>query len=377
MAKPILLVGAGFFGLTVARHIAENTDRHVVVIDARDHIGGNAWSEKDPETGIEIHKYGSHIFHTQHKWIWDYVNRFASFNKYRHTVFSRVENQFVSMPVNLLTISQIYGEALSPEAAIARIRSDSEPAPADASFEDLAIAKVGRPLYESLFRTYTMKQWQTDPKDLPGEVFSRLPIRLTFESRYFTDDYEGVPNDGYGSLFRNMADHPQIEVRLNTDFFDLKDFKSEYEFTVFTGPVDRYFDYRAGRLGWRTLDFVQETVDVEDYQGLAQLNYPELKYEFTRIHEYRHFTPDFKPLVPKTIIAKEYSRFAGDNDLPYYPIASSADREMLLKYRVLVESETDVYFGGRLGTYKYLDMHMAIGSAVSMFENTLMPRLSA
>jgi UDP-galactopyranose mutase len=374
--KPILVVGAGFFGLTIARHIVENYGRDVVVVESRDHIGGNAWSEKDPETGIEVHKYGSHIFHTQHKWIWEYVNRFSDFNKYRHTVFSKIEDKFVSMPVNLLTISQIFGQALSPSQAMARIEAESSQHSGDSSFEDMAISKVGRTLYEALFRNYTLKQWQTDPKDLPGEVFSRLPIRFTFENRYFTDEFEGIPTEGYGSLFHRMTEHSKIHVVLNADYFALsKAEKEKYELTVFTGPVDRYFGYSEGRLGWRTLDFVQETLNVPDFQGLAQMNYPELQHDFTRIHEYRHFTPDFTPHVPKTVIAREYSRFAGDGDLPYYPINSSKDREILARYRDLMARENRVFFGGRLGSYKYLDMHMAIGSAVTMFTNKLRPIL--
>ena len=369
--QPILVVGAGFFGLTIARQIVEHSNLNVVVVESRSHIGGNAWSEKDPETGIEIHKYGSHIFHTNHKWIWDYVNRFSKFNHYRHTVFSRLGDKYVSMPVNLQTISQIYGEPVTPESAAKLIARDAEVAPENPSFEDLAIEKIGRPIYENLFKNYTLKQWQTDPKELPGDVFTRLPFRLNFENRYFTDDFEGIPEDGYGELFRNMVDHPRIQVRLETDFFHMEEPLEEFGFVVYTGPVDKYFDFQLGRLGWRTVDFVLEKVSIEDFQGTSVINYPELSVDFTRIHEYRHYTPDFTPLVPKTVIAKEYSRFANEEDLPYYPISSPSDRKMMDGYRDLIKAENRVFFGGRLGTYKYLDMHAAIASAFNLFENDL------
>jgi UDP-galactopyranose mutase len=375
--KKVLIVGAGFFGLTVARVLADDFGVSSKIVEIRSHLGGNSWSEPDPATGIEIHKYGSHIFHTSNLAVWNFVNRFATFNNYRHTVFSRFQDSFVSMPVNLQTISQIYGEALSPNQAREKLKASAEShgTLTPKNFEEAAIAKIGPEIYAALFRDYTAKQWQTDPRDLPAEVFSRLPIRFNFENGYFNDRFQGIPESGYGQLLKNLADHPLIEVHLNTDFFAGESAPSDFLATVYTGPLDRYFNFQLGRLGWRTLDFEIETLDVSDFQGTAVVNYPELKYPYTRIHEFKHYHSENPNSENKTVIMREYSRFADQDDLPFYPVNSVEDRQILEGYRALAKSEDMVFFGGRLGSYQYLDMHMAISSAMVMVRNDISPLL--
>ncbi len=374
----LLVVGSGFFGLTIAERAAES-GRKVTVIDRRPHIGGNAYSEAEPETGIEIHKYGAHLFHTSNKAVWEYVNRFTTFTSYVHKVYTTHKGVVYPMPVNLGTINQFFQAAYTPTQARELIAEQAgEFNSKNASnFVEKGISLVGRPLYEAFFRDYTAKQWQTDPHDLPASIVSRLPVRYTYDNRYFNDTWEGLPTDGYTPWLERMADHPNIEVKLDVDFFDeSQPFNKKATVgqtpIVYTGPVDRYFDYAEGELSWRTLDFEQEVLQVGDFQGTSVMNYPDMDVPFTRIHEFRHFHPerDYYP-KDKTVIMREFSRFAERGDEPYYPVNTASDREGLLKYRELQEGEPEVYFGGRLGTYQYLDMHMAIGSALSMWNNKL------
>jgi UDP-galactopyranose mutase len=374
----LVIVGSGFFGLTIAERAAD-LGRKVVVIDRRNHIGGNAYSAAEPETGIEVHQYGAHLFHTSNPTVWEYVNRFTEFTGYEHKVYTNHNGVVYPLPVNLGTINQFFAAAYSPGEARALIAEqasefDSKTA---ANLEEKGISLIGRPLYEAFIRDYTAKQWQTDPTDLPAEVISRLPVRYNYDNRYFSDTWEGLPVDGYTAWIERMADSPNIEVRLDTDFFDESQPVNKSAVVgqvpvVYTGPVDRYFDYSAGELSWRTLDFEQEVVPVGDYQGTPVMNYADASVPFTRIHEFRHFHPerDSYP-ADKTVIMREYSRFATRDDEPYYPVNTADDRANLLAYRELQAGEKDVYFGGRLGTYQYLDMHMAIGSALSMWNNKL------
>ncbi|UOQ57718.1 UDP-galactopyranose mutase [Leucobacter allii] len=373
----LLVVGSGFFGLTIAERAA-SAGKRVVVIDRRSHIGGNAYSEAEPETGIEVHRYGAHLFHTSNETVWEYVNRFTSFTSYQHKVYSHHDGVVYPLPVNLGTINQFFRAAYSPDEAKALIREQAGEFDVKTAqnFEEKGIALIGRPLFEAFFRDYTAKQWQTDPKQLSGDIVSRLPVRYTYDNRYFNDTHEGLPTDGYTAWLERMADHPNIEVRLDTDFFDAsqplnKDAIVGTVPVVYTGPVDRYFDYAEGELSWRTLDFEQEVVPVGDYQGTSVMNYPDAQYPYTRIHEFRHFHPERDYPKDKTVIMREFSRFASRDDEPYYPVNTPEDRERLLRYRALAEGEDRVLFGGRLGTYQYLDMHMAIGSALSMFNNKL------
>ena len=379
MNADLVVVGSGFFGLTIAERCAEELGLKVLVLDRRPHIGGNAYSETDPETGIEVHRYGAHLFHTSNRSVWDYANRFTGFTGYQHRVYTRHQGQVYPMPINLGTINQFFDAAYSPDEARALIKEqsaelgDKEPE----NFVEKGVSLIGRPLYEAFIAHYTAKQWQTDPEQLSADIISRLPVRYTYDNRYFNDTYEGLPVDGYTAWLERMADHPNVEVRLDTDFFDLSDELKGTVPIVYTGPVDEYFGNCEGELSWRTLDFEREVVESGDFQGTPVMNYPDPEVPFTRIHEFRHFHPERDYPHDKTVIMREFSRFAEKGDEPYYPVNTAEDRAKLLRYRELAEQEPLVLFGGRLGTYKYLDMHMAIGSALSMFANKLKPHFEA
>jgi UDP-galactopyranose mutase len=372
----LVVVGSGFFGLTVAERCARDLGLRVLVVERRPHIGGNAYSEPEPETGIEIHRYGAHLFHTSNARVWEYASRFTAFTRYQHRVFTIHRGRVYPLPINLATICEFFGAALSPDAARALIREQAAEVGGDraANLEQKAVSLIGRPLYEAFIRGYTLKQWQTDPVYLPADIITRLPVRYTFNNRYFSDTFEGLPVDGYTAWLERMADHPNIEVRLDTDFSSVRPDAAGSVPVVYTGALDAYFGYAAGDLGWRTLDLGLEILATGDFQGTPVMNYADADVPFTRIHEFRHFHPerDWYPR-DKTVIMREFSRFAGRGDEPYYPINAAGDRERLVAYRELAGREPGVLFGGRLGTYKYLDMHMAIGSALSMYENRLRP----
>jgi UDP-galactopyranose mutase len=376
----LVVVGSGFFGLTIAERCAAELGLRVLVLERRHHLGGNAYSEREPQTGVEVHKYGAHLFHTSNEKVWEYVNRFTTFTDYKHRVFGKYQGQVYSLPMNLGLINQFFGKSHTPQEARELIASQaSEIATEDASnLEEKAISLIGRPLYEAFIKGYTAKQWQTDPTKLSAEIITRLPVRYTFENGWFSDTHEGLPTDGYTAWLTRMADHPNIEVRLETDFFDLADQYKGRVPIVYTGPVDEYFGNSEGRLSWRTVDLEESIEEVDDFQGTGVVNYNDQEVPFTRIIEFKHFHPErVKTHLPgKTVIVHEYSRFAEEGDEPYYPVNTAADRAKLLKYRELANLEPMVLFGGRLGTYKYLDMHMAIGSALSMFENKLRPHFA-
>ncbi|WP_182349206.1 UDP-galactopyranose mutase [Tomitella gaofuii] len=382
----LIVVGSGFFGLTVAERAASELGKRVLVLDRRHHIGGNAYSEAEPTTGIEVHRYGAHLFHTSNKRVWDYVNRFTTFTGYRHRVVTNHNGQVYQFPMGLGLISEFFGRYYSPTEARALIAEQAaEIDTADAqNLEEKAISLIGRPLYEAFVKNYTAKQWQTDPKELPAGIITRLPVRYTFDNGYFTDTYEGLPTDGYTAWLENMAAHELIDVRLDTDWFDVRDqlrAESPHAPVVYTGPLDRYFDHSEGRLGWRTLDFEEEVLsDCGDFQGTPVMNYADADVAYTRIHEFRHFHPERDYPTDKTVIMREFSRAAEADDEPYYPINTADDRAKLDAYRALAKAETQdnaVFFGGRLGTYQYLDMHMAIASAMSMFDNQLVDALGS
>jgi UDP-galactopyranose mutase len=376
----LVVVGSGFFGLTIAERCASELGLRVLVLDRRHHLGGNAYSEVEPATGVEVHKYGAHLFHTSNEKVWEYVNRFTTFTDYKHRVFGKYQGQVYSLPMNLGLINQFFGKSHTPEEARQLIASQaSEIATEDATnLEEKAISLIGRPLYEAFIKGYTAKQWQTDPTKLSAEIITRLPVRYTFENGWFSDTYEGLPTDGYTAWLTKMADHPNIEVRLETDFFSVAhEFKGKVPI-VYTGPVDEYFANSEGRLSWRTVDLEASVEDVDDFQGTGVVNYNDQEVPFTRIIEFKHFHPErVKTHLPgKTVIIHEFSRFAEEGDEPYYPVNTAEDRAKLLKYRELAKQEPMVLFGGRLGTYKYLDMHMAIGSALSMYDNKLKPHFA-
>jgi UDP-galactopyranose mutase len=375
----LVVVGSGFFGLTIAERCATDLGLRVLILERRHHIGGNAYSEREPETGIEVHRYGAHLFHTSNARVWEYVNRFTAFTGYQHRVFTIYKGRVYPMPINLGTICEYFGAAMSPAEArslIAEQAAEVDGASA-ANLEQKAVSLIGRPLYEAFIRGYTAKQWQTDPVDLPAEIITRLPVRYTFNNRYFSDTYEGLPADGYTAWLERMADHPNIEVRLSADFASHRPDLLGNVPVVYTGPLDAYFDYQAGDLGWRTLDFQTEVLPTGDFQGTPVMNYADADVPYTRILEFRHFHPERDYPEDKTVIMREYSRFADRHDEPYYPINTAEDRSRLLTYREMAEREPGVFFGGRLGTYKYLDMHMAIGSALSMYDNKVKPFFAA
>jgi UDP-galactopyranose mutase len=377
----LVVVGSGFFGLTVAERAAAELGKKVLVLERRSHLGGNAYSEPDPETGIEVHKYGAHLFHTSNKRVWEYVNRFTEFTNYQHRVFAKVKDQVYSFPMNLALINQFFGKSHTPDEARELIAKQSSEFETDAAqnLEEKAISLVGRPLYEAFIRGYTAKQWENDPKNLGANIITRLPVRYTFDNRYFNDTYEGLPVNGYTAWLEKMAEHENIEIRLNVDYFDVREHIPAGTPTVYTGPLDRYFGYSAGRFTWRTVDFESEVAETGDFQGTSVVNYNDEEVPYTRIIEFRHFHPERDYPKDKTVIFREFSRFAQEEDEPYYPINTPENREKLEAYRELAKAEArekNVLFGGRLGTYKYLDMHMAIGSALSAFDNKIAPHLT-
>jgi UDP-galactopyranose mutase len=373
MNVDLVVVGTGLFGLTVAERCASQGMR-VLMVESRDHIGGNAFSEIEPETGIEIHRYGAHLFHTSNELVWDYVNRFTSFTSYTHRVYTRYRDEVYPMPINLGTINQFTRSAMTPAEAAAWVRARATGCGDDvANLEQKAISLIGFELYEAFIRGYTKKQWETDPADLPAATISRLPVRYSYDNRYFSDRYEGLPTDGYTAWLERMLDNDRIEVSLGNDFLDRRAPVNKFNVVgqvevVYTGPLDRYFACAYGKLGWRTLDFASEVVPTGDFQGTSVMNYADEDVPFTRIIEFRHFHPERDYPIDRTVIAREYSRFAGSSDEPYYPLNSADDRSTLLAYRELARSETGVHFGGRLGTYQYLDMHMAIAAALGLVD---------
>ena len=368
----LIVVGAGFYGMTVAERAATEGFR-VIVLDRRDHLGGNAFTYIDPGTGIEIHKYGAHIFHTSSAEVFGYLSRFTAWVPYEHRVWTTSRGRVYPMPINLATISLFNGRAMSPAEARAWVGETTSATAAPRNLEEKAIALIGRPLYEAFIRGYTLKQWQTDPALLPAEIITRLPVRYTFDNRYFNDTYQCMPRDGYTAIFEKMRASDNIAVHLGVDWFDVRG-QAAATPVVYTGPVDRYFDYRLGLLGWRTIDLTLET-HAGDFQGCPIMNYADTEIPWTRIAEFKHFHPQ-RTYGGDTVIAREYSRFAGAADEPYYPINLPADRTRYQAYRELAARETDVLFGGRLGTYRYLDMHQAVGAALNAWESQVRPRLA-
>ncbi len=374
----IVVVGAGFFGATVAERCASELGINVLLLDRRAHVGGNAFSETEAETGIEVHKYGAHLFHTSNRAVWNYLNRFTSFTNYQHRVFTVHKGQVFSMPINLGTICQFMGRHLTPDEARKLVSDQASELNGrkPGNLEEKAISLIGRPLYEAFIRDYTHKQWQADPRDLPESIIARLPVRYTFDNRYFNDTFEGLPADGYTRVFDNMLSSPRISVQLDADYFDLRHNIPAGTPVVYTGPIDRYFDYRLGALKWRTLEFEREVVDAGDFQGVPVMNYADEDVPYTRIIEFRHFYPERDYTVDKTVIAREYSRAAAKNDEPYYPVGNTDDRRLYRAYKAMADTEPDVIFGGRLGTYRYIDMHQAISSALKTFDSKIAPRFA-
>ncbi|WP_300765939.1 UDP-galactopyranose mutase [uncultured Bifidobacterium sp.] len=378
MDADLVIVGAGLFGLTIAQQAAERAGARVEIIDVRDHIGGNAYSYMDEETGAEIHKYGAHLFHTSNPTVWEYVNRFTEFTDYVHRVYTTHDGEVYPLPINLGTINQFFHAHYTPAQAKALIDEQAgELAGTDPeNLNDKGISLIGRPLYEAFIKNYTAKQWQTDPSELPASIIRRLPVRLTYDNRYFRDTWEGLPKDGYTAWMERMIDDPRIHVTLNTDFFDETQPLNRRNLVgkvpvVYTGPVDRYFDYELGELKWRTVDFTEIRYDEGDHFGCPVMNFADSDVPYTRAIEFKNFNPERRDSQnpEKTVVWEEYSRFATRDDEPYYPVNTAEDKALYQKYSAKAKGEPGVVFGGRLGTYAYYDMHNVIGSALNAYEH--------
>ena len=363
-----LVVGAGLWGCVVARELAEAGNR-VLVLEARSLPGGNARSQIDPKTGIECHCYGAHIFHTSDERVWDYANRFISFTDYRHRVLTEHDGKVYFMPLGLALINAFYGTNLKPAdvpgfiaGEVAKAGLTGEPR----NLEEQAISLIGRPLYEAFIKGYTQKQWNADPKDLPSFIIRRLPVRANYDIGYFNDPHQGVPREGYFTLFSRLLDHPAITVRYNTDYLALREtFPADLP-VFYSGPLDAYFNYRHGALPWRGLRFEWETKPVRDWQGCTVMNYADASVPYTRIHEFKHFHPEREAVhqSEKTIICREFPADWKLGDIPYYPVNTAASAELLAKYQADAAACPNVIFGGRLGEYRYYDMDKVIARAL-------------
>lgn len=372
-----VVVGSGLSGAVIAERIASQLNQPVLVLEKRDHIGGNCYSANDPSTGIEYHKYGTHIFHTSNEKVWNYIRKFTAFNNYQHRVLSSHEGQIYQFPINLETINHFYRLNLKPYEVEAFMDTKRDATITDpANFEEKALSLIGRELYEAFFKHYTIKQWQVDPRELPASIFNRLPFRTNYVDGYFFDTWQGIPEKGYTHLFENLLSDKKIRVLLNTDFFEWRDRINPNACLIYSGPIDRFFDYKYGKLSWRTLRFEQETLDLEDFQGNSVINYPGPDVPFTRIHEPKHLHPERPHQKNKTIIFREYSLFdQGDN--PYYPIASAENQRLLHLYKEEAATLQSVFITGRLGDYKYYDMHHTIARSLEIFETGILPLITA
>ena len=353
--KSILIVGAGFSGATIARTLAE-AGLSVDIIDSRDHLAGNCHSARDAETGVMVHIYGPHIFHTDDSEVWDFIRRYGTMMPYTNRVKSTVDGQVYSLPINLHTINQFYGKTLRPAEARAFLAEQADNSIVEPqNFEEQALKYVGRALYEAFFKGYTQKQWGLDPRTLPASILKRLPVRFNYDDNYFAHRYQGMPQDGYTAIVAAMLDHPNIHLRLNTRY--QRSDSAAYAHTFYSGPLDGYFDYQHGRLDYRTLDFERFTA-TGDYQGTAVMNYGDLDVPYTRITEHKYFAPWENH--DNTVCYREYSRACGENDLPYYPIRLTAAQPLLDTYQQAARGLERITFIGRLATYRYLDMDVTI-----------------
>jgi UDP-galactopyranose mutase len=350
-----LIVGSGLFGSVCARELTD-LGYKCLVIDKRDHIGGNCFTKKIE--GINVHIYGPHIFHTSNERVWEYVNRFIKFNNYRHHAIANYKDELYSLPFNMFTFNKLWNVNTPKE--VEKIIDKQKFKGVPTNLEEQALSLVGGEIYEKLIKGYTKKQWMKDPKDLPPFIIKRLPVRLTFDNNYFFDKYQGIPENGYTELFEKLLDG--VEVKLNTDFFEDKEYyNSICNKVIYTGPIDRFFDYEFGELEYRPLNFVHKVLDIENYQGVGQMNYTDINVPYTRIIEHKHFE---NSTSEKTIITEEYPvEWTGESE-PYYPINDEINQKTLQKYIDKTNKIKNVIFGGRLAEYKYYDMHQVIDSAL-------------
>lgn len=357
----ILLVGAGLSGAVIGRTLAE-AGHQITIVEARDHIAGNCHTVRDADTGVMVHVYGPHIFHTDDEEVWDYVNKFETFLPYKNRVKTTSKGQVFSLPVNLHTINQFYDKTLRPDEARAFIEEQADTTITDPqTFEEQALRFVGPDLYEAFFKGYTIKQWGMSPQELPASILKRLPVRFNYDDNYFFHRFQGMPENGYTAMVERILDHPAITVHLNTTF--TRDQVSDYDHVYYSGPLDGFFDYELGRLGYRTLDFERFTYE-GDYQGCAVMNYGEEDVPYTRITEHKHFAPWEEH--EGSVCYREFSRACGEEDIPYYPIRQVKEKALLDEYEALVSEVQNVTFVGRLGTYRYLDMDVTIREALDV-----------
>jgi UDP-galactopyranose mutase len=358
MTGRVVVAGAGLSGAVMARALAE-AGLAVTLFEARDHVAGNCHTFRDGATGILIHRYGPHIFHTDDAGVWDYVNRFARFRPFVNRVKSTVGGRVYALPVNLHTINQIYGLALGPDEARALIAREAVPIAEPRNFEEQALAMVGPRLYEAFFRGYTQKQWGCPPTDLPASILRRLPLRFSYDDNYFAHRFQGLPEEGYSAMVAAILDHAGIDLHLSRPFDPAR--AGDWDHVVWTGPLDGFFDFRLGRLGYRTLDF-EEMRATGDAQGCAVMNYGDAAVPWTRITEHKHFAPWEQH--EDTVLYREYPRACGAGDTPYYPIRLVAEKSLLAEYVAAAGAAGNVTFAGRLATYRYLDMDVTIREAL-------------
>ena len=362
-------MGAGFSGAVIARELAK-AGHQVLVFDGRPHVAGNCHTQRDAETHVMVHVYGPHIFHTSNERVWAYVQQFDEFMPFVNRVKSIYNDRVYSLPINLMTINAFFGKTLNPQQAKTFIDAMGDKSIEDPqTFEEQALRFVGKELYEAFFKGYTQKQWGMHPSELPASILKRLPVRFNYDDNYYASKFQGIPRHGYTHMVERMLDHPRIEVRLNT-LFD-REQAQDHEHVFYSGPIDAWFNHAQGRLGYRTLDFSVERHE-GDYQGNAVINYGNQEVPYTRISEHKHFAP--WEAHDKTLIYKEYSRQCVENETPYYPIRLVKDKTQLTEYVKLAQQERNVTFIGRLGTYRYLDMHVTIEEALIVAETFLATR---
>lgn len=353
-----LIVGAGFAGSVLAERLARDGGKYVLLIDRRNHVGGNAYDHYN-EDGILVHKYGPHIFHTNSASVFDYLSRFTKWRPYEHRVLASVDGQLLPIPINLDTVNRLYGLNLTSFQLADFFNSVAEPRTGARTSEEVIVSKVGRELYEKFFRNYTRKQWGLDPSELDASVTARVPTRTNRDDRYFTDTYQAMPLLGYTRMFENMLDHPKIKILLNTDYKEIRDCIPHRE-VIFTGPVDEFFDFRFGNLPYRSLEFRHETHNVRVFQPAPVINYPN-EHPFTRVTEFKYLTGQEHP---KTSIVYEYPCSEGD---PYYPVPRPENSELYARYKELAGAATGVHFVGRLATYRYYNMDQVTAQALTLY----------
>ena len=365
-----LIVGSGFYGAVLAERLANTLKKKVLIIEKRNHIGGNCYSELDKKSGIEYHKYGTHIFHTANQKVWDYINKFTEFNNYRHQVLSNHKNKIFQMPINLETINTFFKKDFNPEEAKRFIskKTNKYKNYKFKNFEDKAISQIGKDLYNAFIKGYTQKQWGKNPKKLPESIFNRLPIRYSYNEDYYQQtQYQGIPKHGYTNIFNNLTNNKNIKIKYNESFNLKYKIKPKY-LTIYTGPLDLLFKYKFGKLEWRSLIFKKKYHNINDFQGSAVINFPDLKNKFTRIHEPKHLHPERKYFNDnKTISIKEYS--VKNDKEPYYPINDEKNRLLHRKYKLEADKILKFDYGGRLADYAYYDMDMTISAALKKFDS--------